>query len=254
MIDERWFKYLPRLNKGEAFIAFGAARHKYVEGVKTTRGVEFVLLTPDEALNKKSKLDPTKKMTPEEYITDKLTLLEGRTKLAKAGYPEESFVFYFDMNPKDLVAGYAGTCQLGLKRIVERNLPKLRSIPFDFYSQVHKHNSRHLFVLLDVDEKNPDLLNTINELLIEDVYYEVETHGGYHVIVRKTDTTRQITRNQIMPLASPLLDEEGNVQWHQDGNKWRQKMNITFAPRVQTPVPGTLQGGFEVKFLGGCLE
>jgi hypothetical protein len=105
-----------------------------------------------------------------------------------------------------------------------------------------------------VDEKKPELRDTILAMLPEDIYYSVETHGGYHVIVRKTDNARRIIHNQILPLATPLPDGEGGFQRFQDGNKWRYKMNITYSRQVQTPIPGLLHGGVEVKFLGGCLE
>jgi hypothetical protein len=191
-------------------VVFGAARAKYNPLAKTTRGVEFVTL---------SKTDP-------DYVQAKIKDVEYKSRIQ--GFPEDSYVTYIDLNPKSLIKAFGELVKYGIDLITQNQTDALKGIGREWYACCHRNNSRKLFVLIDVDVKREEILNDIIKKLGSNILYIAETHGGFHFIVRKNKESSKIIYEQIQP---------------------SYPYTIEVKKEVQTPIPGTMQGGFEVKLI-----
>jgi hypothetical protein len=231
-IDPRFLSLLEPLHPGEVYILFGAARKKYCEAAKTTRGVEFG--TFDEVTL--------------ERLTSTLEKVEYNTR--RLGFPDEAYVYYMDLNPKSLIKAFRDVMKYGLDAIAANQLSTLRTVGREWYSCVHRNNARTIYSLIDVDKKDASLLDEISHLLSGHILYTTETRGGYHIIVKKSKTSGKIIYEQIRA-KYPAVD----LGLFEKGNPKNKHLLIEVEPKrqVQTPIPGTIQGGFEVKIhsIGG---
>jgi len=231
-IDPRFISLLEPLQEGEVYILFGAARKKYCEAAKTTRGVEF----------------GTFEEVTLERLTSTLERVDYTTK--RLGFPEEAYVFYMDLNPKSLIKAFRDVMKYGLDAIAANQLPTLRLVGREWYSCVHRNNSRTLYSLVDVDKKESSLLQEISDILSGHILYTAETRGGYHIIVKKSKESGKIIHEQIRK-KYPAVD----IGVFEKGHPKNKHLLSEIEPKrqVQTPIPGTIQGGFEVKLhsIGG---
>lgn len=144
--------------------------------------------------------------------------------------PDVAFAPYLLLDPRSTIKAYMlfqGEINKWIyDSIVNNNeTDNLKRMDIKLFSSIHKSRSRKLFYIVDIDEKNPDTLERIREMLEGLVVWTSETHGGYHVIVR---------RNK----------ESGKTIYENIKDKF-EKVEILKDP--MTAIPGTLQGGFEVK-------
>lgn len=150
--------------------------------------------------------------------------------------PTSSMVLYIDLIPKSTVKAiktfnremYEWLYSAITSDKFDRSL--FRRIDIKLFSAIHRSSSRRPFFLIDVDDKTDwtdpssklyDVLSFLDERYIQ---WVTETKGGFHVLVDRTNETGRVIFKYIR-----CID---NVEVHKE---------------VMTPIPGTLQGGFEVK-------
>ena len=142
----------------------------------------------------------------------------------------DCFAIYCLLDPRSTLKGYGEFIEDINKWIYEsfkgesKNLELYRRIDVKLFSAIHKNRSRSLYFIVDIDKKDEAILDKITGLLKGHVEWMSETHGGFHVIVDKNNETGTIIYKNIvgMEYVEVLKD-------------------------AMTPVPGTLQGGFQVK-------
>ena len=105
-----------------------------------------------------------------------------------------------------------------------KNLELYRRMDIKLFSAIHKHRSRGLYFVIDIDKKDEDILYKITEPLVGNIRWISETNGGFHVIVDRSYETGMII--------FPRMVEIEYVEILKDPT---------------TPVAGTLHGGFPVK-------
>ena len=220
---------MPDLQDDWVYVVWVVARKKWmVEGATISASEEMLdrdLLTyedPERILRRLRRFE-----VPVGSFVDKNT---------GAPIPPEVTGYYIDLTPKAMSKGLAGFMKDTVDNIVEarsdkvrlRNLRKARGLLF---SHVHRANAmRKSWVLVDVDTKEPDVLDgTLDVLEDKGIPHDwiTETRGGYHVFVPSGEHLATFFKE-----VRPGLDERIEVLDHN-----------------QTPIVGTLQGGFPVRRL-----
>ena len=144
--------------------------------------------------------------------------------------PIHCFALYCLLDPRSTLKGYGEFIEDINKWIYEsfkgesKNLELYRRIDVKLFSAIHKNRSRGLYFVVDIDKKDEAILDKITGLLIGHIEWISETHGGYHVIVGKNNDTGTIIYKNIAGM---------------------EYVEILKDP--MTPMPGTLQGGFQIK-------
>ena len=144
--------------------------------------------------------------------------------------PMHCFALYCLLDPRSTLKGYGEFIEDINKWIYEsfkgesKNLELYRRIDIKLFSAIHKNRSRGLYFVVDIDKKDEAILDKITGLLNGHIEWISETHGGYHVIVSKNNETGTIIYKNIAGM---------------------EYVEILKDP--MTAVPGTLQGGFQVK-------
>ena len=164
----------------------------------------------------------------------------------------------------------------GLKEGVGNKLKRLDNLVLKAY-QNPKNMAKKTWVDLDVDiptDKVPAdfIRSTLDEMLLtkgvamfnlsdncqitpiksEEMYTIIRTHGGYHILVNTrniskmnedySSTIRKIDKKRILSVQDFIVAlKEGLDGIHVDAKE------IKINPNSMVPIPGTLQGGFEVR-------
>jgi len=156
-----------------------------------------------------------------------------------APMPMEAFVFYIDLFPKSMYKAhikYMKECADIIYRIIKggNNLSETKKFKTKFYSNIQKSNSYKPYIILDVDEKSEDLLETLLNIVNHKYIWISETRGGYHIILKKTKDLSKI-------LYTAIIKENRN-----NPNSAFSEVEIKGNVGM-TAIPGTMQGGFVVK-------
>lgn len=225
------FEVLPVLEKDEVFIYMAFSRKKYNP------------ISNDEWLFHR---DIFKNNAIEEMI-QKLKRhgkIDGYFKDLRSGtpIPLDAFVYYIDLSPKSTIKAWNLFSKEMNDRIYQiikdpEQMIYMRKIKNKLMSAIHKSNSRKPYVLLDIDEKDEQLLyDILYELDIKPKWISV-TRGGYHGIFEKTpEIGKKLYKNDFL---RSLINSK----------------TVEIKHDVMTPIPGTLQGGVVVKkFSKGIYE
>jgi hypothetical protein len=176
-------------------------------------------------------------------------------KLGEIPVPVGSTAVYMSLNPKNMLTGWnltVGQVNDFYRSVVERNfggtnldVSKLESV---FRSNVHKSTAEKIYVDLDVDTKEETQLCQVKDILrpiVAAIDAIIETRGGYHVVLRKAGIK---AHHKALYEFSKKATFPGTAR---DG-KTVTKHWFSLASEdgdAQVPVPGTLQGGFKVRFV-----
>lgn len=137
---------------------------------------------------------------------------------------------YILLDPRSVLKGYGDFIEEVNKMIYDsfkgesKNLELYRRIDIKLFSAVHKNRSRRLFNIVDIDKKDDAILDKVTDLLKGHIKWISETHGGFHVIVKKEYEAGVILYTKIAKM---------------------EYLEILKEP--MSPVPGSFQGGFRVK-------
>lgn len=212
-------RILGQLEDDEVYILLLNARKKWCPKLSRSEEVMNRELIRDNDLDKI--LRKIKRIGSVNGIfVDKGTLIE---------IPNNCFAVYCLLDPRSTLKGYGEFISTINKWIYEsfmgdsKNLDLYRRIDIKLFSAIHKKKSRGLFFVIDIDKKDEAILNKVTGLLAGHIEWVSETHGGYHVIVKKTYDTGIIIYKEITGM---------------------EYVEILKDPT--TPLPGTLQGGFKV--------
>jgi len=214
----------PDLREDEVLFLSLIVRGKYCECVKRSGMIVDTEFIKDNDVNKMVRK------------VKKLGYVEGVYVSEKTGevIPKECFAILIDVQPcsvtkaipklaNDLVWNLYEICE------GEKNRGGVKSVVgWKLWRSVLSKCRRKIFVDIDIDVKDFDLLDRILDVVGDGVVCAVETRGGFHVVVDRAILGR-------------LYQKE----------KWiweYEKIEIS-AKQVQLPVVGTLQGGFEVKMI-----
>jgi len=193
----------------------------------------------------------------------KRTSLIGDFYVDKDGtvIPPRACALYVNLTPKSVMMGYNDfvkhhndiaytimnkgidltTNESDTSNVIDKKIREFTRMKVNIFSSVHKSTKRKPYYLVDIDEKDEDMLEKVLDMLNRDFFWVSETRGGYHVLVKKGK-------------------QSGGKVWIDVRNyntelKTKRKLTkndadiIEIKSDVTTPAVGTLQGGFEVKRL-----
>jgi len=145
--------------------------------------------------------------------------------------PQLAFAIYCSVNERDSMTAGKTLVKDLVDQAFEKNTRAFRNIDQQFKSNLQKYANK-TFITIDIDTKDPtECLGIFNDIVEHvDVHTVIETRGGYHVILDK----KKFNKKAGMFLYKTLPSKYEHVD-KVDGD-------------VFSPVPGTVQGGFQVKF------
>jgi hypothetical protein len=210
---DKFISFLPNLKENERYYWSLFARKKYSTSL----------------IKSNDKTQLKRGVATKENLKDKIKQLEievGRWKLRDVPAPQESLVFYLMPNPRCM---RKATFKMA-KHCIDllENTNRGYNLAQEAMSCIQKSKSRTYFVDFDIDTKDVNL-NLIKDILPEDCYTIIETRGGYHVLV---DVRR--------------FQSKDFYNWY---NRIKEAFTVDQVQDQLLPVPGTIQGGFEVKFI-----
>jgi hypothetical protein len=147
----------------------------------------------------------------------------------------DSMVLYMSLNPRNTRKSALEVSKILLEDFY-KGAQDFSHVESRWKSQLQKRAQHKIFLTIDLDLK--ELLEPIYKELLEKgfpyPYAVVETRGGYHLIYRHS-----------------ALDSQQKEFVFRDLNK-RNKIDVFGDPVC--PIPGTIQGGFPVRFVDWKLE
>jgi hypothetical protein len=206
----------------EVLVAFLAARRKYSPEIP--RNLEVVAREILKDVNRDYLLQKIRKLATVGFYSDMGKVL-----------PTSCFALYIDVNPKSTMKAAAlfGREAMDQMRTLAVSETKaygfFRNIDARLFSAMQRSGSKnHPYWCVDIDIKEPSTVSAASDHIgAENIVWTSETHGGYHLLVRKNgETGRKLFAE---PLPPHLADK------------------IEVKKTAATPIPGTLQGGHLVR-------
>lgn len=214
-------RVLMNLEDDEVYILLLNTRKKYCPG-ELSRSEEVL----GRELIRNNDLDIISRKINKFSYTDGVYVDRNTLKLV----PIHCMAFYCLTDPRSCLKGYSEFIEDVNKMIYDsfkgesKNLELYRRIDVKLFSAIHKNRSRRLFSIIDIDKKDDVILDKVTDLLKGHIKWVSETHGGYHVIANRVYDSGVIIYTKIAGM---------------------EYVEILKEP--MTPLPGTLQGGFEVR-------
>lgn len=207
----------PELNDNEVLLFLLDARKKYFPEITS-----------------KDRMIQRKVLKKKEY-TDRLLYeicsVEDRYMYEGGFIPKEAFVLYMVLNPCDIIKAYfklqEDMNQL-LYQVMKRDenaLYNFKKVHVHWFSALHRSRAKLKYWLIDIDEKDEELLKYVLQFGFE-VKWISETRGGYHIII-------------------PVNDENGKILFRDKVLSKLEKVELK--KNAMTPVVGTMQGGVLVR-------
>jgi len=165
--------------------------------------------------------------------------------------PKESLVVYCAINPRSALKG-ATKLQNKISTYLEdyilnnQNSLSLRKIESIYKSCVHSSVAERRYIELDIDTKDEKVIEKVKQFLTSDylsyLVCTIETHGGYHVVFKDMD--KILKQRMYRHFTSKLYKFQGtNIK-----GKSITKSYVDVRSDPAQPIPGTIQGGFNVRF------
>lgn len=156
--------------------------------------------------------------------------------------PENVLALYMTTNPR--------CCKKATKELVHeiiegnfQNNYDFTSVESQFKNKIQKFASRKVLVDIDIDTKENNILGnvltTIEGIGVKPTMV-IETKNGYHVLVNIEELS-SAEKNWYRIFQTDIC-----VYWQ---NKLHKETIVEIKTDTMCPIPGTLQGGFEVKIL-----
>jgi len=218
--DEVMFKefiknIVPELERDEVIIGILAARKKYVpELSRSDEILDKIIVKREEDVFRKFR----KFMRVEKG--DYIDFNTGQE------IPLNAMVCYIDLNPKSSIKAlntfFKEMDDWKYQAIVDHqfDLSQFRKLDTKVFSALARRVSRRLYFLVDVDDTE---LNRYPSILPDPLWIS-RTRGGYHLIYSNSKEIRSEVYNTVS----------------------QYNLNVEIQKEVQTPVPGSLQGGRQV--------
>lgn len=164
--------------------------------------------------------------------------------------PQTSLALYITLQPRSAVRAWIKLQEelsdslravLDDSTIAEETKAKFSRMDSIFKGELHRNKSPSgvEYVDLDVDTKDADNIFRLKDALInlnirQHIKFAVETRGGYHVVFDKKDVQQQLSDLHKFGRSTVGPDKKHWMSVHCDG---------------MIPIPGTIQGGFQVHFV-----
>lgn len=219
-------RVIPDLKENECLLLLLAARKKYCPTL--ARSEEMLRREVTREKNWDKFLRKVKKLVH----VDSLYVDKNGNPI-----PIDAFGAYIVLDPKDAIKAWImlqkEMCDLMYQYVCgDKNaLVQLKKVDVRWFSCLHRSKSRKLYWLVDIDEKNKEVLDEVLSVLDESVVWVSETRGGYHVIVRANE---RVAKLMFKESVFDRISEEFEV-------------TIEIHKEPMTPLPGCLQGGFVVR-------
>lgn len=215
-----FIEWLPDLEPHEKFYCCLFARSKYTKHLENP----LVHIKSDKAQLKRF-------VAAKKDLFWKIQQLEcpiGSYRQQDNPVPQEALALYISINPRDCYRAQFGGLTALSKCI--QNQSRNANPHQEIMSEIQRTKSRSHVVTFDVDLKYP-FMEKEKEGLHHSVNWDavniIETHGGYHIMVRPDK-----------------VKEEFRKTWY---NKIKTQLEINELDQVgdlMSPMPGTYQGGF----------
>jgi hypothetical protein len=172
--DERLLKefieWLPDCNGQEQYYLSLLARSKYLSG-------DHVIKSDKQQLKRFT--------SRKEHLFDKIRQLEcavGSYQQGGNAIPQEALALYITVNPRDLwKATYASLVTFAKK--IQNNHNTINPQQ-EAMNEIQVSCSNKYHIDIDVDVKDPQILQQIKSFINPSCLTILETRGGYHVLVR----------------------------------------------------------------------
>jgi len=208
------------LQEDEVYIAMLAARKKYGE-VSTSQEMLDTLIMKDNS---------------PEYILRKMRKFAHvsyvyRDKKTENYIPPTAMVIYIDLSPKSTIKAYNILFNEYINELYNYTqnsdypVENFRRINSRMFSAIARATSYKPYYIVDIDNKDEDLLQKVYDMLDIHVAWISETRGGYHLIVERNQNAGKILHTEIIDMTNVEVQSK----------------------QAMTPLPGTLQGSFPVK-------
>uniref|UniRef100_A0A0G4HZQ4 Uncharacterized protein n=1 Tax=Chromera velia CCMP2878 TaxID=1169474 RepID=A0A0G4HZQ4_9ALVE len=160
-------------------------------------------------------------------------------------------VAYMTLNPKSTRLAWLEANQKLMTVLVKdpaQALRAFRSCRSTLDSSLHTATSRRLFMDIDVDSKDLEVLLSVLQVLqqeksMDSIVGGVETRGGYHIILQKSLMQKSAGRS-----IYSMSTDSGFSAENRTGDTIT-KFDIELPKEPQIPIPGTVQGGFRTLLL-----
>jgi hypothetical protein len=164
-------------------------------------------------------------VTQKKFLKQRVRQLEcplGSYKYGDLDIPNEALALYININPRSL---WKGSCDAlkGLADIIARGDKTVDPIKFVTNCVQQNHENKN-FVIFDIDEKNPELIERAFGIVGKQTY--IETRGGYHLLV------------------DPKTISQSVENWYGQLKAFSDVSGDTLSS-----IPGTTQGGFCPKLI-----
>jgi hypothetical protein len=218
---------LPPLTDGYNYLLSLSARNKYLNPEER----QYYNLGSSEMFGRTL----VKDLDNLDYYVQKLaTHLDYKKTRTGHPFPEKALVVYFMINPVDMLSAYfvfqerlnkdIQEIYLAMQNKKNPNLNMVKNLDSHLLTSVGKASKRKDFVDLDLDSKDPMILEQIRNRLTGYTYHVVSTHGGYHIIIPRSQ--------------DPFPPVYQIIQEYKDKVK-----EFCINKNVMIPLVGTLQAG-----------
>lgn len=168
---------------------------------------------------------------------------------------QEGLGVYSSLNTRNHMTAGRTLCHELLDSLLSGNESKVLKTGSRWMSFLQHHDaSSKNYIVLDVDTKDQYTYQRVNNKLDAfgvDPVCTIETHGGYHIVLERRSLSSYDGDNRAHTLGRWIHKEL--PEWKQEstdihGNVCEKQM-VDILSDPYSPIPGTIQGGFEVKFV-----
>lgn len=184
-------------------------------------------------------------------INHKNSLVNAINRYNIQDIPIKALVFYCLLNPRSMIKAWGMMDRLMNSKLENELLHSQQQdftcIESEFKSCVHKSIAEKLYIELDIDTKDVLIIQKINKNLKPIKQYVscvIETHGGYHVVIN-AKIPKEL-KNRLWKIFS---DQEYMFKDYNVTGQLIDKKYIDLRNDPSPPIPGTVQGGFNVRFV-----
>lgn len=170
--------------------------------------------------------------------------------ITKPQHNINTLVLYLVINPRSMTKTFIKLQTQVMNHLAQLSSGKLsdfkmNNIMSTFEKYIHSSIAEKPYIEIDIDTKDMIIVENIRQHLqpfIPFIICTIETNGGYHVIFK----INKVSRGNLYKVFT-------SEQWKFNtidriGNKVIKKY-VDIRSDPCSPIPGTLQGGFKVKFL-----
>jgi hypothetical protein len=166
--------------------------------------------------------------------------------------PDQALALYCLLNPRSMIKAWGKMQKIMAVRmeseILHGQSQDYTRMESDFKTCVHKSVAEKLYVELDIDTKDEIIVRKVIKLvrpMEEHLRCIVETRGGYHVVMDNI----HISKEQKSLLWRTFSTDEYKFDGHDVRGKPIRKSYVDVRSDPSPPIPGTIQGGFNVRFV-----